>query len=297
MPLTEKLCFVQFLHPQSEPSRNRGSRWNTGNHVRKYLRTDGTYLSGDQAINGPIEFWGEWEAESVVAREFQSGDPQGPGRVWRPCYEKKTDYRGLQNTDPFVFGGFFYTGCQQHTQQGPTQLRYLSRGSVVLFGSRVGGIFALDTVFVVDRWVDHDVATYRSVLRGRVPEAYWDVTLGPRYSDTDPLCGPRALVCLPEEWESDRLYIGATYDRQVDGMFSFVPCLRAGFSSSGFPRPTIELPGMVNPRLTRKYRSNPQRSTVEVEDLWRQVVEQVLCQGLDLGISVSVPGPVGSVPP
>ena len=107
MPLAEKLCFVQFLHPQSEPTRNSGSRWNTGKHVRKYLCTDGAYLDGDQAIDGPIEFWGEWEAESVVAREFRSGDPQGPRRVWRPCYEKKTDYCGLQNTDPFVFEGSF----------------------------------------------------------------------------------------------------------------------------------------------------------------------------------------------
>ena len=41
-----------------------------------------------------------------------------------------------QNTDPFVFGErFHYTGCLRHTRRGPTQLRYLAPGSLVLFGS------------------------------------------------------------------------------------------------------------------------------------------------------------------
>ena len=297
MPPVEKLCFVQFLHPQSEPSKQSGSGWNTGEHVRKYLRADGRYLDGDRPADGPIEFWGEWEAESVVACEFKGRESPKPRRVWWPCYEKKAGYGGLQNTDPFVFGGFYYTGCQQHTSQGPTQLRYLSRGSVVLFGSRVGGAFALDTVLVVDSWIDHDAATYRSVLKARVPDAYWDVTLAPRYAGADPVCGPVSPVCLPGVEVSDRLYFGATYDCPFEGMFSFVPCMPPGSLRSGFPRPIIELPGVINPAAARKYRSNPQRSLAEVAMLWQQVVDQVSCQGLLLGIEVSVPGSCWSSPP
>jgi hypothetical protein len=54
----------------------------------------------------------------------------------------------MQNTDPFVFGDqFHYTGCLQHTKRGATQLRYLDRGSVILFGScREKRDFVVDTV-------------------------------------------------------------------------------------------------------------------------------------------------------
>lgn len=289
MPLTEKRCFVQFLHPQSEPSRQVGARWNTGGHARKYLRADGCYLDGDLLIDGTMEFWGEWEAESVLVGEFGRPDPGGPRRVWKPCYEKKADYAGLQNTDPFVFGGFYYTGCQQHTSRGPTQLRFLNEGSVVLFGSRVGGAFALDTVFVVASWIDHDAVTYRSVLQGRVPDAYWDVTLAPRYAREDPLCAPASAVCLPEDGASERLYFGATYDYPVGGMFSFVPCLPAGSVSAGFARPTIELPGVINPDLSRKYKISHRHEPEGLVTLWEKVVDQVLRQGLLLGVEVSVP--------
>ncbi len=291
MPPSERLCFVQFLHPQSEPSRTKGSRWNSDKHTRKYLRVDGQYLDGEYPVDGTIEFWGEWEAESVLASEFQGPLRHGPRRAWSPCYEQKDDYRGLQNTDPFVFGGFHYTGCQQHTSRGPTQLRFLSKGSVVLFGSRVGGAFALDTVFVVSSWIDHDVVTHRSVLEGRVPDAYWDVTLAPRYADGDPLCGPVLPVCLPGDGASERLYFGATYDCPFEGMFSFVPCLPAGSASAGFSRPTIELPGVVNPDLPRKYKINEQRDMAKVVNLWERVVGQVLRQDLLLGIELLVPGP------
>ena len=51
---------------------------------------------------------------------------------------------------------FHYTGCLQHTRLGPTQLRSLAPGSLVLFGSCRGkSRFAVDTVFVVSDHVDH----------------------------------------------------------------------------------------------------------------------------------------------
>ncbi len=48
-------------------------------------------------------------------------------------------------------------GCQQNTKRGATQLRYLDRGSVILFGSCVNGSLVLDTVFVADSWEDHSI--------------------------------------------------------------------------------------------------------------------------------------------
>jgi len=93
------------------------------------------------------------QAEAVSTRV-----PDGPNWVHRPVWSHQTSYRGLHNTDPFVFGDrFHYTGCLQHTKRGPTQLRNLSRGSVILFGSKRPGRpeFTLDTVFDVAGYVDH----------------------------------------------------------------------------------------------------------------------------------------------
>ena len=85
----------------------------------------------------------------------------------------------------------------------------LRKGSVVLFGSRVAGQYVVDTVFVVAGCIDHEAATHRELLSGKVPDAYWDVTLKPLYaSGTD----RRAWMCLPGEGLSWRLYFGATYE-------------------------------------------------------------------------------------
>ena len=97
MAISEDLCFVQLLHPGKEHTLSSGAGWNRGDHRRKYLRVNGHYL-------------GEWEAESEVIEEFGRQGQGKPQRVWHPYYEKKLGYAGLQNTDPFVFGGFYRQG-------------------------------------------------------------------------------------------------------------------------------------------------------------------------------------------
>lgn len=297
MASSENLCFVQFMHPGGEPSAKNGAKWrrNQETHARKYLRVGGQYRYSDGKVaSGQIEFWGEWEAESELIEEFGHQLPGKPQRIWRPYYEQKADYAGLQNTDPFVFGGFYYTGCKQRTQKRPTQLRYLERGSVLLFGSSVGGKFALDTVFVVRDWIDHDLATYRRRLAGQVPGAYWDVTLHPRYQRAGyggragmQSCAKPPSCNAPEsDW---RLYFGATYDHPVTGMFSFFPCLPAHSESAGFARPIIELPGIINHECARANRLNKQKNLPDVVRLWQQVAAQVQSQGLALGIDAEVP--------
>ncbi|MGC2450497.1 MAG: hypothetical protein WA477_22795, partial [Candidatus Sulfotelmatobacter sp.] len=111
--------------------------------------------------------------------------PLGPRFIYEPYYIVPKSYSGLQNTDPFVFGQqFHYTGCQQRTTKGATQLRCLSKGSVILFGScEDRSAFVLDTVFVVDRWVDHDRANYRTVLAEAVSQEYKEVTISAWYQE------------------------------------------------------------------------------------------------------------------
>jgi hypothetical protein len=288
--MLDRLCFVQFLHPGSEhwPDAVNIKEWtkSADGHGRKFLRVPGCYLLdlNDRPTEGEIGFWGEWEAPSEV-EATDDPPPYGPRLIHRPFWSPKESYRGLHNTDPFVFGGrFFYTGCLQHTKIGPTQLRHLSRGSVILFGSKRPGQpeFTIDTVFVVAHAIDHTQHDYRRKLAGVVSETYSAVTLGPWYADS-------ATCNAPDEERSFRLYQGATINDPVEGMFSFFPCVTSDAIDRGFARPTIHITGVITPTMTQNKRLNPQQSTGEITTLWREVVHQVLDKGLALGIHAALP--------
>jgi hypothetical protein len=277
----DKLCFVQFLHPGGEhvPEGSKVKPWNRGRHQRKFLKSSGRYLDRKEVKDSEIVFWGEWEAESQVANQIEAPLPEGPHWVYEPYYVPPPSYRGLQNTDPFVFGEqFHYTGCLQHTKFGPTQMRHLSRGSVILFGSCLHRErFVLDTVFVVANHVDHSLRDYRARLEGRISETYEAVTIAPWYGNT------------VERDKSHRLYSGATYEEPVAGMFSFFPCLPSEASGRGFERPTIRIPGVITDVHNQGKKLNPQASTADVKKLWDEVVRQVTGQGLLLGVGATLP--------
>ncbi|MGH2614749.1 MAG: hypothetical protein ACRDJC_05890 [Thermomicrobiales bacterium] len=255
-------------------------------HARKYLISPGRFLHGlDGApTEGEIGFWGEWEALSEVV-PVSNPLRDGPRWMHRPFWSHQVSYRGLQNTDPFVFGDHFrYTGCLQHTKHGATQLRNLSRGTVILFGSKRAGRpeFTTDTVFVVASHVDHSLRDYKRRLRNVVSETYEAVTLGPWYGNMD--------GCTPQDADrSYRLYLGATVDDPVEGMFSFFPCVTGDRKYQGFARPTIRIPGVVTPTMTQNYRLNPQQSIGEIKPLWIEATRQVTNQGLALGTFAELP--------
>jgi hypothetical protein len=211
-----------------------------------------------------------------------------------PSGPTRTHTRGLHNTDPFVFGDrFHYTGCLQHTKHGPTQLRNLCRGSVILFGSKRPGRpeFTLDTVFVVAGFVDHTRRDYKRKLAGVVSETYAAVTLAPWYGET-PGCKPPESNGGCNSLESERsfrLYLGATLEDPVDGMFSFFPCLTGDGIAQGFARPAIRIPEVISPKMTQNKRLNPRQSTDEITPLWNEVVRQVIAQDLALGIHADLP--------
>lgn len=284
---SDEICFVQFLHPGGEhqPDRDSVKEWNTGDHRRKFMVTRGRCIDGGgQSCDGEILFWGEWEPESEVDREISRRISNGPYYIWRPFYVEPQSYRRLQNTDPFVLTAFLYGVCQQHTKAGPTQLRYLDKGSVILFGSCVADEFVLDTVFVARDWVDHDISNYEIRLKGRVPDAYWHVTLGPQYhSDRD------NGSCGSEPQRSYRLYIGATHDDPFEGMFSFFPCRLRGEAPDGFARPVIRDPRFITDNHRQGKRLNSQSTLNESRRLWDTVVSQVLRQANQLGVYAEMP--------
>lgn len=186
----------------------------------------------------------------------------------------------LQNTDPFVYGDrFLYTLCRQWRNTrgvyGPTFLRDLDVGSLILFGSHKRGEFVLDTVFVVGASVLHDGESWQDAVADVVPDAYPDVTLRPS-----------------REWgggEELRLYLGAIPTDQVDGMFSFVPCKPATGALSGFARPRINLGHLTTSELKMGAKATRSLAPERMRGVWSTVVEQVLEQGLELGTRFDVP--------
>ncbi|MFL5758364.1 MAG: hypothetical protein ACJ789_01420 [Thermomicrobiales bacterium] len=243
------------------------------------MQRSGFCLSGGSPRLTELIFWGEWEAQSNVVSEISEPVRDGPRWIYRPYFERPSSYTHLQNTDPFVFGDqFHYTGCLQHTKHGPTQMRNLSRGSVILFGSCLHrSAFVLDTVFVVDHWIDHSLHDYQENLRGRISDTYAAVTIAPWYANT---------------WEPDkvhRLYFGATYQQSVDGMFSFFPCIQADKDSRGFARPEIILPGIVTPNQTQNKKLTFRDTTRQIAEIWQEVKRQVIDQGLLLGVRADLP--------
>ena len=85
------------------------------------------------------------------------------------------------------------------------------------------------------------------------------------------------------------LFRGATPKDAVGGMFSFFPCLPAEQAPVGFSRPVIELPGYINERSLQSERKTSIGSLDEVAGAWRSVVDQVLDQGLVLGVQAQTP--------
>lgn len=301
------LAFVQFPHPGGEhtPDHATTKYWNRGMHKRKFVKHTGRYTTGagDGLYEADLSFWCEWEPESEVIQTIDQPLPRGPRYVYEPYYCLPESYEGLQNTDPVVFGDrFFYTWCKQKTAHGSrtTQLAYLGAGSVILFGSCLGQTFVLDTVFVVDRWIDHHRGNYKNVLKGKIPASYADITIAPGYQTRWPggkACGGSWLDespaddggCNPPSVLPNRLYVGAMYDQPFEGMFSFFPCLPYNESERGFERPRIAIPEIITDRLAMGFRLNPQSSLEQTKALWDEVVQQVTKQGLMLGVWAAMP--------
>lgn len=282
--MRDRRLFVQFIHPGGEhvPDHDGLKDWNTGPHRRKFLTAPGRYVVAGAMRSDELVFWGEWEPQSRVVGTYLDPARGAPRFLYRPYYSQPANSLGarLQNTDPFVFGDqFHYTGCLQHTKRGATQLRFLDRGSIVLFGScREKREFVVDTVFVVDRWIEHDQANQRTPeVRGAVSSTYGDVTLDPWYAGD----------VHPER--SHRLYFGATPETPVDGMFSFFPCLTAPAAKHGFARPEIRIDRRITPHLLQGKKLTSLDDAEEARELWAEIARQVEQQDLQLGVHADLP--------
>lgn len=241
----------------------------------------------DNQQTGSLYAWGEWEAESelVTCLNPRPGDGLCPRYVWRPYYLPKCNYKELHNTDPFIFGPrFLYSSCGQSWRHG---LRELDRGTVIAFGSgkKIDGVWKwlLDTVFVVKASKDYRTSRAMDDLGGCVPAAFLDVSVRPLCATSEDEPG-----CASPAGESVRLYVGATPDCPVDGMFSFFPAAPAD-GCAGFPRPIVDLPDL-NPS---SYRSpsgyTRHRQPDELRRIWAYLARRVRDVGLVLGTYAELP--------
>lgn len=287
--------FVQLLHPGVEPAIANGSSVcpvNTGpNHKRKFLETPADYLAPgsvingayldtnpDRAIKGNVNFWGEWELASRVnmlspAPPVRRGlpryihRPKWPQAIINPAQCNDPTNNGYQNTDPFVFCEPFLYFCCKITPNGA--LNRLNPGDVIVFGSHLAGHFVLDTVFVVKDWIDYH--QYNQLQPN---------TLCPNFIQIN---GPHLEKLKPQR-NPLRVYQGATYQDQVDGMFSFFPCKSTQPNKPApFARPSLSLPGFVEPKMTQNFKSTPTVGSTMLKQ-WTEIVRTLSSAKLSLGL-------------
>jgi hypothetical protein len=247
--------------------------WNRRDHARKFLRAEAEYLLDGRVERGQIGFWGEWEPQSRVVGEFLDAPPGFPRWLHEPYWEVPRHTLGLQNTDPLVFGDhFLYTNCRQARNR---KLRELAPGSLIVFGSKLGGEFVLDTVFVVGE--ARERFTRSSTRRVTADEWIHAVVLDPLARSKD------------HQGDEFRFYRGAPYQGASDALFSFVPCRPYRADGWAFPRPVLRLPtGRISPGLAMGARATDATSA-QVGELWTEIVSQVLGAGLALGVRLEPP--------
>ncbi len=294
--MANRRCFVQFSHPGTEHGPMTGQNWRSAmhDHRRKFMHLCGTWIERDQTKRfGNLWAWGEWEPQSMQIRKFSlsGGNSRFPRILWEPYYVRRNNYRGLHNTDPFIFGDrFLYSNCGQGSSN-KAGLKHLAPGSVIAFGSgkEVDGTrkWMLDTVLVVKDFVEYDMRRVREDLKDWVPDTFLDVTGGPLADyDENMSCSG---TCLPNDGQL-RLYRGATPDDSICGMFSFFPAAPAD-GETGFPRPLIDLPDKYfNPGSWQTAKGiSCHCSYDELHDLWERLVGQVHDAGLVLGTHAELP--------
>jgi hypothetical protein len=273
MPLLK----VQLNHPGEQKPFIIGSgyqsfnnliirEWNNDpKHYRKFIKNSGDYLQNlnSKPQKNSLLFWGEWEGNS----EFTpfAGGIGFPNGTHVPFHSILI--RGIQNTDPYVFGKYFkYAICSQ-----TGLMCNLLADSLILFGTTKDIGFELDTVFVVRNHESaqnvylNNASNYTLIYREETLEQLGQTYLGPNPS------------------LNNKIHRGQTWWENKD-YFSFVPCkVDNGLS---FKKVVLQIPPMGKQKVGHPYHHFDNINHIQ---LWKLIVKEVLKQGFYLGIRFNEP--------
>lgn len=279
---------IQFIHPGTEHRYRRGETYKPANpppHERNFIRAKGSYAGRDGSLRqDELCFWGEWENEAHAAA-LGSRDASGimPHHLITPV--PAASPAKAMNTDPFVFGkGFKYFCCQQHDNGTMTRLK---RGDIILFGSHKGAGFVLDTLFVVARAIPYETASYDGVKKALPKDDFTLFFTNSFVTMAEPdlsSCGRGCGDSCGGQKLSRVLYVGATFEEPVDGMYSFAPAMPVGSCPAGFARPALgkrEVPG-ISPDLRQGFKAKIDAS--DRQTVWKNICSAVFKAGCVLGV-------------
>ena len=281
--------FIRVRWPDDVSEQKLYKAWKTGSHSRNFIKSHGEYVdaSGQKSI-GDLVFWGEWEAEALVVKDF--GKDAEPQRLIEPFKCKLPanklpgncgDENSCQNIDPFVFGECFrYSYCMQKTFH---VLKELDEDSIILFGaySKKKRKFRLDTVFVVGKKMNY---CNRNDLVG-IPD----------YED---YCNYLLIESLKDIYPYDVYYEGKTFSENE--MYSFSPAkVYSEPTGSAFRR--IELDAELLKSFFKDTSFSDDKNTgvdsqggkdfpkEVVRQGWERLKDFVLAQGCVLGVKFDIP--------
>lgn len=267
---SSQLSIVQFLHHGEGSPQNIQSKkifpWNQANnrHYRKYMYCSGKYMQNGVEVQDRLMFWGEWEPDSYIIKDF--GSKSFPRYLQKPIWPCQVPNK-LSNcgTDPFVFNKpFIYDFCEQDAF---ALLSNLDKGSLIIFGFQKKNPFRfiVDTVFVIGDYLDFTSATL-SALQSRISEKDYLII-----EQNMPFLIPGKRY---------RCYFGATPQEPFNDMYSFVPCCLYNQGKNKFLEITNNIPNIISIKKSQGVTQTKCNSINDVKNMWNNIKTLTAQQGL-----------------
>lgn len=273
---------VQFLHTAVEATPNNINDtiipWNNHkDHRRKFIFSNGKYVTENEELSSNLTFWGEWEAQSKIDR-LKNSKPHFPKFLNCPYLDPRVPNR-THNTDPYVFGqNFRYIVCKQGYSE---ILRKLDPFSLILFGSCIDKKFCLDTVFVVSVKIQkYSNNNIEEIFNQK--NQYYHASVNPLYDDTkynEDI--DKEDTCRIESNKEYSFYKGVNFQEKdkYKGIYSFVPCKIYNSDKESnfiFKQPIIDL-DIISDNQTQGINACNGRDFTqdEIIDYWHKIESQI----------------------
>lgn len=323
-----------LIHPSDEHKLDKLDQklgfklWNVGKHSRKFIKTYGNYIdskTGKHEQNKEIAFWGEWEPESTFNEiEYPIDNYEKkyyPKFYHKPFYTNNPCRLYLQNTDPYVYGDYFYYCiCQQPRVPA---LKEIPDNSIILFGGMIdiseksnnGPNFVLDTVFVTKQSIRYNkdtLAELRTTININRSNKFYDIG-----SNRNILINKGYYDCTLDKLKiidgsEYTLYEGINYTENAN-LFSYFPCASLG-DYTMYKRVLLPLidksifPKLINARSKDNHilnidskkeidgkKINPQNypcikvEGIEPIEFWKKIKDYITVMGYNIGTKASQP--------